>query len=956
MVLILCDLANTQRSVTVKHKDFKKCEQSGFCTRNRRLADFVTAQGDPYLPPYHIDPKSIHAKKGQLLAVVIKTISGQEMLNFPLTISFLESGVARVTLDEEKRQRGQIELRHGSKARKERYNEAAAWALTGAGLRTNQHIKISEEQGFTKISYGPEDRFEATIRHSPFGIEFRKDGQKQVKLNDRGFLNMEHWRPKIEKPQVDGEDVQVPLTGSEDDESTWWDESFNGNTDSKPRGPESMAADITFFGYEHVYGLAEHASSLSLKQTRGGEGNYEQPYRLFNSDVFEYELDSPMTLYGAIPFMLAHKKDSSTGVFWLNGAETWVDVVKAKSTANALSMGLGGHVDTQTHWMSESGLFDAFVMMGSAPADISQLYGELTGYSQLPQSFAIAYHQSRWNYISDEDVRDVDRKFDKHKIPYDVIWLDLEWTDGKRWFQWDPHSFPDPMAMNKQLDETQRKVVILTDPHIKNEAGYFVDEELKAKDLAVKNKDGNLYDGWCWPGSSHWVDTFDPAARSWWKTLFPHEKFKGTMSNVWLWNDMNEPSVFGGPDMSMPRDNLHHDLWEHRDLHNINGLTFHNATYHAVLERQKGVLLRPFVLTRSFYAGSQRVGAMWTGDNLAEWSHLQASIPMTLNQGVSGFPFGGADVGGFFGNPSKELLTRWYQAGAFYPFFRAHAHIDTRRREPYLLGEPYTEIMTQAVRLRYQLLPTWYTAFHQASVHGSPIIRAQHYVHPSDENGFAVDDQFYVGSSGLLVKPVTVEGGKSIDIYLAGEENYYDYFDYTTYQGAGKSVMIDAPLEKIPLLMQGGHVIPRKDRPRKSSGLMKWDPYTLIVAVGKDGKADGSLYVDDGETFDYQKGAFIHRRFGFDESSLRSEDLATKGPKTAEYLKKMAKVRVERVIIVNAPKSWQEKSSVLVVEEGSKSGSRASLVCHAEADGKAAWAVVRDPGVAIGRDWRIDFS
>jgi mannosyl-oligosaccharide alpha-1,3-glucosidase len=943
--------------VTVKHKDFKRCEQSGFCTRNRKLADSVAANGDPYLSPYHVDPKSIKASKGQLEATVIKKTPTIETFTFPLVVSFLESGVARVTLDEGKRQKGQIELRHGSKARKERYNEAAVWALTGTGLKNDAKIKLSnEEDGFTKITYGPDNRFEAILRHTPFGIEFRKDGQKQVKLNDRGFLNMEHWRAKIEKPQVEDEDAQAPLTSSEEDESTWWDETFNGNTDSKPRGPESMAMDVTFFGYEHVYGLAEHASSLSLKQTRGGEGNFDQPYRLFNSDVFEYDLDSPMTLYGSIPFMQAHKKDSSTGIFWLNGAETWVDIAKSKSTANTLSMGLGGHIDTQTHWMSESGLLDVFVMIGSTPADISQVYGELTGYSQLPQSFAIAYHQCRWNYISDEDVKDVDRKFDKHNIPYDVIWLDLEWTDGRRWFRWDQHSFPDPMSMNKQLDETERKLVVLTDPHIKNEGGYFVDDELKSKGLAVKNKDGDNYEGWCWPGSSHWIDAFNPLAQSWWKTLFTYDRFKGTMSNVWLWNDMNEPSVFGGPDMTMPRDNLHHEGWEHRDLHNINGLTFHNATYHAVLERKKGEVLRPFVLTRSFFAGSQRVGAMWTGDNQAEWSHLQASIPMTLNQGVSGFPFGGADVGGFFGNPSKELLTRWYQAGAFYPFFRAHAHIDTRRREPYLSGEPYTPIMAQAIRLRYQLLPAWYTAFHESSVNGSPIVRAQYYVHPSDERGFAIDDQFYVGSTGLLVKPVTAESATSVDIYLADDEKYYDYHDYSVYHGAGKTVTIDAPLEKIPLLMQGGHIIPRKDRPRKSSGLMKWDPYTMVVVLDKDSKAEGSLYVDDGETFNFEKGAYIHRRFVFDDSGLRSSDLGTTGAKTAEYLKTMAKVRVERVIVVNAPKSWEDKSSVLVMEEGSKSGTIASLSWHAGADGKAAWAVVRNPGVTVGKDWKIDFS
>jgi alpha 1,3-glucosidase len=328
---------------------------------------------------------------------------------------------------------------------------------------------------------------------------------------------------------------------------------------------------------------------------------------------------------------------------------------------------------------------------------------------------------------------------------------------------------------------------------------------------------------------------------------------------------------------------------------------------------------------------------------------------MVLNNGIAGFPFVGADVGGFFGNPDKELLTRWYQTGIFYPFFRAHAHIDSRRREPYLAGEPYVTIITQAIRLRYQLLPAWYTTFYQASVEGLPIVRPQYYIHPDDEHGFAIDDQLYIGSTGLLAKPVVTEGAASVDIYLADSEWYYDYFDYTIYQGAGRRHTVPAPLEKIPLLMQGGHIIPRKDRPRRSSALMKWDPYTLVIALGKDGEAEGSIYIDDGESFDYQRGAYIHRRFRFGGSALWSEDIGTKGPKTGEYLKTMAGVKVEKLVVVGAPQSWQDKLSVTVIEEDAKSSTTTSLQFHAAQGNKAAYAVVKNPNVAIGKSWKIEF-
>ena len=694
----------------------------------------------------------------------------------------------------------------------------------------------------------------------------------------------------------------------------------------------------------------------------GGSDAYEQPYRLYNSDVFEYEMNSPMTLYGAIPFMQAHRKNSTVGVFWLNAAETWIDIVKRKVSSNPLSLGIGGKTDTETHWFSESGLLDIFVFLGPTPKDVISQYSELTGYTQLPQQFAIAYHQCRWNYVTDEDVRDVDKKMDRARIPYDVIWLDIEYTDGKKYFTWDAHTFADPLGMGKQLDSHDRKLVVIIDPHIKNEGNYPVVDQLKSKSFGVKNKDNNLYEGWCWPGSSHWVDCFNPAALEWWKSLFTYSSFTGTASNTFLWNDMNEPSVFNGPETTMPKDNIHHGNWEHRDVHNINGMTFVNATYHALLAREPPASRRrPFVLTRSYYSGSQRLGAMWTGDNQAEWSHLAASIPMLLTQNIAGFPFAGADVGGFFGNPSKELLTRWYQAGAFYPFFRGHAHIDTRRREPYLAGEPYTSIITQALRLRYQLLPAWYTAFHAASVSGAPILQPHYYAHPSDEAAFAIEDQFYLGSTGLLAKPVVTEGAETVSIYLPPGETYYDYFTYVTHVGSGSSVTIPAPLDKIPLLIKAGHIIPRKDRPRRSSGLMRWDPYTLVVTLGSNGEAEGSLYVDDGESYEYEDGAYIHRHFSFSSGTLKSSDLSADTDaskptkKRKEYLKAMTAVRVEKVVIVGAPKEWKGRSEVKIEEEGAKLARTAEMTWFEGEGGATSWAVVRDPGMEIGKGWTIEF-
>lgn len=260
----------------MKHENFKTCDQSGFCKRNRQFADDVSASSS-WTSPYALEPASVRFNKGQLEAVVLKTVQESgEKVSLPLTITFLESGLARVTLDEEKRAKGQVELRHESKARKERYNEAGQWAIVG-GLNPALGAALSEtaDAGFTKVVYGNGGNHQAIIRHAPFSIDFQRDGETQVKFNERGFMNMEHWRPKVEKPVVEKKEDEEETKEEEKtpeaqgpDESTWWEETFGGNTDSKPRGPEAVALDISFPGYEHVFGIPEHATGLSLKTTK----------------------------------------------------------------------------------------------------------------------------------------------------------------------------------------------------------------------------------------------------------------------------------------------------------------------------------------------------------------------------------------------------------------------------------------------------------------------------------------------------------------------------------------------------------------------------------------------------------------------------------------------------------------------------------------------------------------
>jgi alpha 1,3-glucosidase len=224
-----------------------------------------------------------------------------------------------------------------------------------------------------------------------------------------------------------------------------------------------------------------------------------------------------------------------------------------------------------------------------------------------------------------------------------------------------------------------RKMVTISDPHIKKDDGYQLYAEAKSRGYFVKTKDGSDYEGWCWPGktknldllknkislfvcigSSMWLDYFNPEIFKWYSQRYSYDNYKGSTSNLFIWNDMNEPSVFNGPEVTFPKDIVHHGGWENRDVHNIYGMLQHMATFDGLLERSNGHI-RPFILTRSFFAGSQRTSAVWTGDNAAQWSHLKIAVPMLLSLSVTGIGFIGADVGGFFFNSDAKLLVRWYQ-------------------------------------------------------------------------------------------------------------------------------------------------------------------------------------------------------------------------------------------------------------------------------------------------------
>uniref|UniRef100_A0AAY5KRM4 Glycoside hydrolase family 31 N-terminal domain-containing protein n=1 Tax=Esox lucius TaxID=8010 RepID=A0AAY5KRM4_ESOLU len=592
-------------------------------------------------------------------------------------------------------------------------------------------LRVAKEtRDLVSLTWG-EKQYQVRVWACPFRLEVLCGEEAMVTFNSRDKLHFDTLqdRPSAEPGQ------------RQQDDSSLWQETWREFVDIKANGPSSVGADLCLHGYNHVYGLPEHADSLKLSDTRHGE-----PYRLYNLDVFAYDLHSRLGLYGSVPLVLAHKTNQSIGVFWLNTSETLVDVQYNPQETESTLLFTRRRVPPQTdlRWLSESGLIDCMVLLGPSPSQVMSQYAQLTGYQALPPLFSLGYHQCRWNYEDEADVKAVDAGFDHHNIPYDVIWLDIEHTDGKRYFTWDPVCFPDPVSLQRHLEDRKRKLVVINDPHIKVDPDWSLYCEARDGGHFVKDREGQIYQGSCWPGDSNYLDFSSPATRAWYSQRFALERYSGSTSSLFVWNDMNEPSVFGGPEQTMPKDAMHHGGWEHRELHNLYGFHQHMATVQGLITRSGG-LERPFALSRSFFAGSQRLGAVWTGDNVASWDYLKISIPMILSLSLAGISFCGADVGGFVKDPDPELLVRWYQAGALTPFFRGHAAMNTKRREPWLFGDQVTSAIRCVIQQRYLLLPYWYTLFHQAHTAGLPPLRPLWVEFPADQDTFTVDHQYMIG-------------------------------------------------------------------------------------------------------------------------------------------------------------------------------------------------------------------
>jgi len=621
---------------------------------------------------------------------------------------------------------------------------------------------------------------------------------------------------------------------------------------------------------EHYFGLGDKAGTFDRRN---------QAFTLWNTDIGTQEAIDP--IYKSIPFFLAIGGGRHYGIFLDNTWRSWFDF--GKEARDAYSFG------------AEGGSLNYYLIYGPTPKHVVEGYAYLTGTHPLPPLWTLGFQQSRYSYYPESQIREIADRFRADKIPSDVLYLDIDYQDRNRPFTVDAQTFPNFPGLVSDLRKQHFHLVLITDLHIARapNQGYAPYDTGEAGNNFVKKADGSEFVGIVWPGPAVFPDFTRARTRDWWGGLYKEFAQNGVAG---FWNDMNEPAVFDGPGKTMPLDNIHRieepgfasRTATHSEIHNIVGLENARATYEGLLKLRPNE--RPFVLTRATFAGGQRYGFTWTGDNSSTWNHLRLATQQLLNLGLSGISFVGDDIGGFNGSPPPDLLTRWIEVGAFNPMFRDHTTKGSLMQEVWVHGPEQEAIRRRYIETRYRLMPYIYTLADESTHTGLPMMRPIFLEFPEvftpPSNGFGnLDTEFLLGPS-LLVAPQPF--AETLDDYVVSfpKGQWYDFWTglkisapvpeptIVDIANAGPGAVFPAPakirpvLDSLPVYVRGGSIVPLQPLIQSTDETPN-GPLELRVYPGQ--PCTGSLYLDDGHTLNYQRGEFLRQSFTCqsDGNSLR---------------------------------------------------------------------------------------
>jgi alpha-glucosidase len=584
---------------------------------------------------------------------------------------------------------------------------------------------------------------------------------------------------------------------------------------------------------ERFIGLGEKTGDLD----RRGNG-----YTNWNTDAFGYTATQD-PIYASIPFYIGVHNEMCYGIFLDNTYQT--------------DFNFGASNNRFSSFSAQGGEMNYYFIYQPTVSGIISSYTFLTGRMPLPPLWSLGYQQNRYSYYPETEVFRIAQTLREKKIPADGITLDIHYMDKYKLFTWNQERFPHHREMIDSLLKMGFKTTVIVDPGIKVEKGYGAYERGKQGDIFLKYADNSYFTAQVWPGWCHFPDFTSKKGREWWKREINFYTRDGVAG---LWNDMNEIATWG---QKMPNNILFDydgNKTTHKQGRNIYGMQMSRSSYEGARE---GTEKRPFLLSRAGYAGLQRYAAMWTGDNTSEDHHMLLGVRLLNSLGICGIPFTGMDIGGFLGNPSRELYARWIQIGSFTPYFRNHAGSNSKASEPWTYGEHVLNISRNYISLRYRLLPYLYSTFFESTQNGLPIMRSLAISHTHDPKIY--DPKFqnqYLFGEAFLVVPF--ESTKDYgNIYFPGCKWFNLYNDE---QIDGKQEKIYAlSIRKLPVFVKEGSIIPMQSLIQSTS--MK--PTDTLQIHIYNGEAENSFiyYEDDGESYEFEKGSYHKRLIEFNPAS-----------------------------------------------------------------------------------------
>lgn len=555
-------------------------------------------------------------------------------------------------------------------------------------------------------------------------------------------------------------------------------------------------------------------------------------------------------------------------------------------------------------WSEAGRQIDYYFVKGDHMDGVISGYRTLTGKAPIMPKWAMGYWQSRERYKTQDELLGVLAEYRKRQIPIDNIVQDWSYWPVEEWgsHKFDAARFPDPKGMIDQVHAMNARIMISVWPKF-----YHTTDNYKAFE-----KNGWMYTRAVQDSIRDWIgkgyigsfyDAYSEGARKlFWEQMNTELYSKGI--DAW-WMDASEPDIQSNASMEYRKAlSTPTALGSSTEYFNAYALVNAQAIYEG--QRATNPVDRVFLLTRSGFAGLQRYStATWSGDIGTRWEDMKSQISAGLNFAVSGIPYWTMDIGGFCvekryesQNPAhvaewRELNTRWFQFGAFCPLFRSHGQFPYR--EIYNMAPENTDYyksMVYYTNLRYRLMPYIYSLAAKTYFDDYTIMRPMVMDYATDAAVLNIGDQYMFGPS-LLVAPVYTHQARSRKVYLPNGNGWYD-FNTGVYFDGGQWIDANTPLDKMPLFVREGAVVPYGPQIQYTSQQSN-EPVTILVYTGKDGSF--SLYEDEGVNYNYEKGAYASIDLTYHEQS----QTLTIGKRKGAY-NGMAEARKFRVVFVGKNK------------------------------------------------------